>query len=67
MKWWMLAQAFQGIVQFMEEFGWMELEITVLDDKEGPVGIGELKYVTHTGLESNRSSLIETSRCLKTE
>ena len=67
MKWWMLAQAFQGIVQFMEEFGWMELGITVLDDKAGPVGIGELKYVTHRGLESNRSSLVETSPCLKTE
>lgn len=67
MKWWMLAQAFQGIVQFMEEFGWMELGITVLDDKAGPVGIGELKYVTHRGLEPNRSSLVETSPCLKTE
>lgn len=67
MTWWMLAQAYQGIVQFMEEFGWMELEITVLDDKAGPVGTGELKYITHRGLESNRSCLIEASRCLKTE
>lgn len=61
MTWWMLAQAYQGIVQFMEEYGWMELEITVLDDQAGPVGTGDLKYITHKGLEPNRSSLIGTS------
>ena len=59
MKWLMLAQAFEGIVQFMEEFGWMLLRFTILDDDAGPVGMGVLGYYRPVG--SNGSSVIGVS------
>ena len=37
-----MAQAFQGIVQFMEEFGWMSVIVRVLDDEANTVGLGRL-------------------------
>ena len=56
-----LAQGFQGIVQFMEEFGWMALRLMVLDDEAGPVGSGVLSLVGQpSGVASNNSSLVET-------
>ena len=44
MKWLMLARAYKGIVQFMEEFEWMAVRVTVLDDDVGQVGTGTLVY-----------------------
>ena len=44
MKWLMLAQTFQGILQFMEAFGWIAVKFTVLNDDVGPVGAGTLVY-----------------------
>ena len=38
----MLARAYKGVVQFMEEFGWMAVRLTVLDDEVGQVGTGTL-------------------------
>ena len=63
MKWLMLAQTFKGILQFMEEFGWMALKFMVLDDEVGPVGTGVLVYYRPRGigLNNNGSSLVETS------
>lgn len=49
MKWLMLAQAFQGIVQFMEEYGWMAVKFLVLDDETGPVGVGKLVHYRPPG------------------
>lgn len=60
MKWLMLAQTFEGIVQFMEDFGWMAVKLTVLDDEAGPVGTGTLVY-QRLGVGVNGSSLVETS------
>ena len=45
MNWLMLAQTYKGIVQFMEEFGWMAARLTVLDDEVGQVGTGTLTSV----------------------
>lgn len=42
MEWLMLARAYKGVVQFMEEFGWMALRLTILDDEVGQVGTGTL-------------------------
>ena len=62
MKWLMLAQAFKGILQFMEEFGWMAVKFMVLDDEAGPVGTGVLVYYRRPrGVGLNGSSLVETS------
>ena len=62
MTWLSLAQTYKGIVQFMEEFEWMAVKLTVLDDKEGPVGTGSLTYHRRPGgVGSNASSLVETS------
>ena len=44
MKWLMLAQTFQGILQFMEGFGWIAVKFTVLDNEAGLVGTGTLVY-----------------------
>ena len=57
----MLAQAYKGIVQFMEEFGWMAVRLTVLDDEVGQVGTGTLLYVQPRESGSNGSSLMRTS------
>ena len=44
-KWLMLAQTFMGILQFMEDFEWMEVKISVLDlDEVESVGTGMLLY-----------------------
>ena len=61
MDWLTLARAFKGIVQFMEEFGWMAVRLTVLDDEVGQVGTGTLLYVPSRELGSNGSSLVKTS------
>ena len=61
MKWLMLAQTFKGIVQFMEEFGWIAVKFMVLDDEAGPVGTGVLVYYRPKGFGANGSSLVETS------
>ncbi len=62
MKWLMLAQAFSGIVQFMEEFEWMAVKIVVLDDEAGPVARGTMVYAYGPGgVGSNGSSLVGTS------
>lgn len=62
MKWLMLAQAFQGILQFMEGYGWVAVKFTVLDDEAGPVGAGVLVYNRRPGgLGVNDSSLVGTS------
>lgn len=57
----MLAQAYKGIVQFMEEFGWMAVRLTVLDDEVGQVGTGTLLHVELRESGSNGSSLVKTS------
>ena len=57
MTWLMLAQTLEGIVQFMEDYGWIAVKFTVLDDEAGPVGTGTLLY--RVGV--NGSSLVETS------
>ena len=57
----MLAQAYKGVVQFMEEFGWMAVRLTVLDDEVGQVGTGTLLYVHPRESGSNGSSLVRTS------
>ena len=57
----MLARAYKGIVQFMEEFGWMALRVTVLDDEVGLVGTGALVYFPPRESGSNGSSLVKTS------
>lgn len=60
MKWLMLGQMFEGISQFMEEFGWMAVRLTVLDDRVGVVGTGLLIYDPgEVGM--NESSLVGTS------
>ena len=46
-----MAQAFQGVVQFMEEFGWMSVMLMVLDDEAGPVGLARLGYLRLPGEE----------------
>ena len=62
MKWLMLAQAFQGIVQFMEEYGWMAVKFMVLDDEMGPVGVGTLVNHRPRGeIGVNGSSLVGIS------
>lgn len=62
MKWLMLAQALKGILQLMEEFGWMAVKFMVLDDEAGPVGTGVLVYYRPRGIGlNNGSSLVETS------
>lgn len=61
MTWLMLAQTFQGLVQFMETFGWMAVKFTVLDDEVGPVGLGTLVYYRPRGGGVNGSSLAEIS------
>ena len=61
MKWLTLAQAYTGIVQFMEDYEWMELKITVLDDEAGPVGEGVLTTGFRSiGVGLNDLSLVET-------
>ena len=57
----MLARAYKGIVQFMEEFGWMAVRVTVLDDEVGQVGTGALVYFPPMESGSNGSSLVKTS------
>ena len=61
MKWLMLAQAYKGIVQFMEEFEWMAVRVTVLDDEVGQVGTGTLVYHRPRELGSNELSLVKPS------
>ena len=61
MKWLMLAQALKGIVQFMEEFEWMAIDFTVLNDLVGEVGRGSLFYYPPRMVGSNGSSLVEIS------
>lgn len=61
MKWLMMAQTFNGILQFMEMFGWMAVRFTVLDDEAGPVGTGVLVYNRLREDGVNDSSLVETS------
>ena len=60
----MLAQAYKGVVQFMEEFGWMAARLTVLDDEAGQVGTGTLTLMSYqpSELGLNGSSLVKTSR-----
>lgn len=60
MNWLMLARTYKGVVQFMEELGWMALRLTVLDDEVGQVGRGSLTLVPE-GVGLNRSSLVRTS------
>ena len=57
----MLARAYKGIVQFMEEFGWMAVILMVLDDEVGQVGTGTLLYYRPGESGSNGSSLVQTS------
>ena len=58
----MLARAYRGIVQFMEEFGWMAVRVTVLDDEVGgQVGTGTLLNFQPRKSGSNGSSLVKTS------
>lgn len=59
MKWLMLAQALKGIVQFMEEFEWMAIDFTVLNDLVGQVGRGSLFHYRPRKVGSNGSSLVE--------
>ena len=61
MKWLMLSQALKGIVQFMEEFGWMAVKFAVLDDEAGPVGTGMMLYYRSRRVEVNGSSLVGAS------
>ena len=62
MKWLMLAQTFQGIVQFMEEYGWMAVKFMVLVVEGGRVGVGTLVYYRRPGgVRVNGSSLVGTS------
>lgn len=61
MKWLMLSQALDGILQFMLDFGWVAVRFTVLDDEAGPVGTGTLVYNRPKGLGVNYSSLVGTS------
>ena len=60
----MLAHAYKGVVQFMEEFGWMAARLTVLDDEVGQVGTGTLTLMSYqpSELGLNGSSLVKTSR-----
>lgn len=62
MKWLMLAQAFEGILQFMEEYGWIAVKFMVLDDEAGPVGTGTVvQYRRPREVGVNGPSLVETS------
>ena len=62
MKWLMLAQTFQGILQFMEIYGYhMVRKFTVLDDEAGIVGWGTLVYYRPRAIGVNASSPVETS------
>lgn len=62
MKWLMLAQTFNGILQFMEMFGWIAVKFTVLDDEAGPVGRGTVVYYRRPReVGVNNSSVVETS------
>lgn len=61
MKWLMLAETFKGILQFMEEIGWIAVKFVVLDDEAGIVGTGTLVYNRLREVEVNGSSLVGTS------
>lgn len=60
MKWLMLAQTFQGILQFMEAFRWIAVKFTVLDDEAGPVGAGTLVYHRASGVGGSGSPPVGT-------
>lgn len=57
MRWLMLGQTFQGLVQFMEAFGWMAVKFTVLDEEAGIVGAGSLLHYRPRGVGVNGSAV----------
>ena len=62
MKWLMLAQTFQGILQFMEIYGYRVVRrFTTLDDEAGIVGWGTLALYKPRAIGLNASSPVETS------
>ena len=62
MKWLMLAQTFQGILQFMEIYGYHVVRrFTALDDEAGIIGQGTLAYYKPSAIGVNASSSVETS------
>ena len=62
MKWLMLAQTFQGILQFMEIYGYHVVRrFTALDDEAGIVGWGTLASYKPSAMRMNTSSPVETS------
>ena len=62
MKWLMLAQTLQGILQFMEIYGYRAVrKFTTLDDEAGIVGSGTLAYYKPRAIGVNASSPVETS------
>ena len=61
MTWLMLAQTFDGIMEFMELYEWIEVKFAVLDEEAGPVGTGVLVYNRFGEHGVNNSSAVETS------
>ena len=62
MKWLMLAQTLQGILQFMEIYGYHVVRrFTALDDEAGIVGWGTLVNYKPSAIGMNASSPVETS------
>ena len=62
MKWLMLAQTLQGILQFMEIYGYHAVrQFTALDDEAGIVGWGTLQHYKPRAIGVNASSPVEIS------
>ena len=62
MTWLMLEQTFQGILQFMEIYGYRVVrKFTALDDEAGIVGWGTLALYRPRAIGLNASSPVETS------